>query len=85
MSTIRTLIAAIENAEAVDVETTTQPKPGLDNDVPRRVLQSEDVARVVAAEHHELADAVARYRELGLTEETAELETRLRIVERYLD
>lgn len=85
VSQIRTLIAAVENAEAVEVETSTRPRFGLDHDVPRRVLDTEDVTRIVTLERDELVDSVSRYRELGLVDEAAELETRLRIVERYLD
>ena len=85
MSQIRTLIAALENAEAVEVVTSTEPKLGLDHDVARRVLDPDDVARIIALERDELLDAVARYRELVLVDELADLEARLRIVERYLD
>lgn len=84
MSQIRTLIAAVENAEAVEMETSSEPKLGVNHDVARRVLDSDDVARILTREHDELADAVSRYRDLGLDDEVDELETRLRIVARYL-
>lgn len=84
MSQIRTLIGAIENAEAVDVEHSTEFKLGLGHDVPRRTLDSEDIARIITRERDELLDAISRYRDLGLDDELAELQTRLQIVERYL-
>ncbi len=85
MSQIRTLIAAVENAEAVEVETSSEPKLGLHHDVARRVLDSDDVHRILTREHDELADAVSRYRDLALVDELVELKVRLSIVERYLD
>ncbi len=85
MSQIRTLIAAVENAEAVEVETSSEPKLGLNHDVARRVLDSDDVSSIIIRERDELVGAVARYRELGLEHELVELEVRLSIVERYLD
>ena len=84
ISTLRTIIAAVENAAAVDVETSAEPKLGLGHDQPRRELSDEDVAGVLLSEHNELVDAATRYRDLGLVEETADLERRARIVERYL-
>jgi hypothetical protein len=81
---LRTLIAAMENATAVDVETSTEPKLGLGHDQPRRALNDEDVTGIIRAERDELVDAAIRYRELGLVEEVVDLERRARIVERYL-
>jgi uncharacterized protein len=84
ISTLRTLIAAVENAAAVDIETTSEPKLGLGHDQPRRALSDEDVAMIITAERDELVDAAVRYRDLGLVDEVADLESRARIVERYL-
>lgn len=84
ISTLRTLIAAVENATAVDIEPTSEPKLGLGHDQPRRALSDEDVAGIIIAERDELVDAATRYRDLGLKDEVADLESRARIVERYL-
>lgn len=84
-SMIRTLMAAIDNAEAIEASTTSDPKIGLDHDQPRRDLTTDDVTRIVEGERDELAEAVDHYRQLGLTDQVEELETRLRIVNRYLD
>ena len=80
---IRTLIAAIENAQAVDAEPTVEPKRGLGHDVPRRVLTEDDVAGIIEREHSEVTEALAHYRDLGLTDQMAEMETRLSVIERY--
>lgn len=85
MSQLRTLIAAIENAEAVEMRTSIEPKLGVNHDVARRDLGPDDVRSVITRELDELADAVSRYRDLGLDHEVEELETRVQIVNRYLD
>jgi len=82
-STIRTLIAAIENAEAVEAEPTVEPKRGLGHDVPRKVLTERDVSVIIDREHSEVSEALAHYRDLGLTDQVAEMERRLAVVERY--
>jgi uncharacterized protein YqeY len=85
VSMIRTLIAAIENAEAVDAELSVEPKIGLNHDEQRRQLDDTEIAVIVARERAEIAAAVARYRELGLTAELAELEERMAVVGRYIE
>jgi len=84
MSTLRTLIAAVENATAIDVEASSEPKLGLSHDQPRRVLSENDVAAIILHERDDLVAAATRYRDLGLVDEMADLERRARIVERYL-
>lgn len=81
---IRTLIGVIENAGAVEVEPTVEVKTGLGHDVPRRELTDEDVRALLEGERAEVADALGRYRDLGLDHQIAEMETRLSVVERYL-
>lgn len=82
---IRTLIAAIENAEAVEAQMSVEPRIGLNHDEPRFELSDDDVAAIVARERTEIAEALARYRELGLVTESADLEQRLAIVDRYVE
>lgn len=82
-SMIRTLIAAIENAGAVEAEPTVEPKRGLGHDVPRKVLSEHDVGVIIDRERLEVAEALARYRDLGLPDEVAEMERRLAVIERY--
>jgi uncharacterized protein YqeY len=84
ISTLRTLIAAVENATALDVEINTEPKLGLGHDQPRRALSDGDVTRIIRSERDELVEAATRYRELELVDEVVDLERRAGIVERYL-
>lgn len=85
VSMIRTLLAAIENAEAVEMKLTVEPKIGLDHDEPRRELGDDEIAAIVVRERDELATAANAYRELGLTAALADLEERIAVVDRYVD
>lgn len=85
ISMIRTLIAAIENAEAVAAEPSAEVLIGLNHDRPRRRLTGEQITAIVARERAEVADAVERYRELGLDAELGELQARVAIIDRYTE
>jgi len=85
ISMIRTLIAAIENAEAVAAEPSAEALIGLNHDQPRRNLTDEEITAIVARERAEVADAVERYRKLGLDAELDELQDRLAIIDRYTE
>lgn len=85
VSTIRTLIAALENAEAIEDDTKVDVDVVFRPDRPRRELTPEDVRRILQAERSEVALAAEHYRDLGVDEEADELEQRTRIVDRYLD
>lgn len=82
-SMIRTLIGALENAGAVEVGATNEPKTGLGHDVPRRELDDEEIRRVVERERAEVVAAIEHYRELGLDRELEDLRRRLAVVDEY--
>ena len=84
MSMIRTLIAAIENAEAVEAGTSIDPKVGLNHDQPRKTLTDEDIVHILSSERSDTAAAAASYEEMGLVDEAEELDHRVRIIDRYL-
>lgn len=81
---IRTLIAAIENAGAVDAELSADPRIGLNHDVTRRDLTEADLSRIIESERDEVARAARHYRELGVTGEAEDLELRVQIADRYI-
>lgn len=85
VATLRTLLGAIDNAEAVGIEPATEPIVGLSPDVPRRELSEEEVRDLLRAEADERASAAALYDELGRGEEAERLRVELRFVERYLE
>ncbi len=84
VSMIRTLIASIENSQAVEAEPTIEPKKGLGHDIPRRELTSDDVTAILLRERTEVVEAIDDYRKHGLTDQILDLEIRLSVVERYL-
>ena len=84
VSMIRTLIGAIENAEAVEGESSIDPKIGLNHDLPRKILTDEDVVHILSLERSETAAAADGYQEMGLADEAEELVRRVRIIDRYL-
>ena len=81
---IRTLIGAIDNAEAIEAEGSVDPKVGLDHDQRRRVLEESDVLAILRGERKEKFEAAQNYRDLGLVDEAADLDARVEIVDRYL-
>jgi len=86
VSTIRSLISAIDNAGAVDIEKqgSDYPKTGLGHDVDRRQVTEDDVTRIIVVERDDLVAARDEYRELGQTELAEEFERRVQIAEGYL-
>ena len=85
VSVLRTTLAALANAEAVD------PGPGaplvragLFGDVERRTLAADDVAAIVAAEHAELTTAASVLDEAGQSTEADACRRRAAVLERYL-
>jgi uncharacterized protein YqeY len=57
VTTLRTILGEIANAEAVEVDTDFVPMSGHSKDVPRKVLTEEDIRRILEeeAEHHRAA------------------------------
>jgi hypothetical protein len=85
VSALRTTLAALSNAEAVD------PGPGaplvragLFGDVERRWLSSDDIASIVTRERNELRAAAALLDEAGRPAEAAGCRARAAILDNYL-
>lgn len=78
VSLLRTLIAAIDNAEAVDPD-------GSDGatEVPRRRLGASDVAGIIAAERDELRAAAEAFERRGNAEEGRRLRSLAERTDRY--
>jgi uncharacterized protein YqeY len=83
VAVLRTTLAAIANAEAVDAD---QPgkSVGLFGDVERVFLSEEDVRVITTNEREELAAAAAEMRGLGQVQHAAELEARTAVLDAYL-
>jgi aminoglycoside N3'-acetyltransferase len=81
IAALRSLKTALANVEAVPVPERPYELVEGSADVPRRVLATDDVGAVIAAEIGERSRAIERYRGLGL--DTAALELELETIERY--
>jgi uncharacterized protein YqeY len=76
---LRSAIAAIDNAEAVDVQPATRAQPNSEHvagasagvgssDVERRALSDEDMTAIVHEQVRERSQAADQYEQLGRTE-----------------
>jgi uncharacterized protein YqeY len=81
---LRTTLAAIENAEAVEGVSSVEGVVGY-GDVSRRILTDEEVAGIISREAEEWQFALAEYERIGQDEKTARLRYELGILRGYLD
>jgi uncharacterized protein YqeY len=81
---LRTTLAAIENAEAVEGVSSVEGVVGY-GDVSRRILTDEEVAGIISREAEEWQFALAEYERIGQDEKAARLRYELGILRGYLD
>jgi uncharacterized protein len=84
VSTLRTVLAAIDNAEAVDVDTSLVPLTGFTRDVPRKVLSEVDMEAILSAEIDDLRAALVDYETGGKIAEAEILRQKLNALLAYL-
>ncbi|MEZ4867284.1 MAG: hypothetical protein R3C14_38525 [Caldilineaceae bacterium] len=87
VTTLRSVLAAIDNAEAIPVTEPTlpvEPVLGKRHEAPRKVLSADDIRQIMAQEMHERLAAGAEYARLGQTEEAARLQTAAALIAGYL-
>lgn len=84
VSILRTVLAAIDNAEAVELPPNFVPVMGQSNDVPRKVLTETQMRDIVRNEIRALQSASAEYEQLGKTEEAATLRNQVAALSEYL-
>jgi uncharacterized protein YqeY len=87
VSTIRSLISAIDNAGAIEVERPGfdyEPKLGLGHDLDRRPVTRADIVAIIARERQELLAARDQYLRLGQNDCAHEFDQRLQIADEYL-
>lgn len=88
VSTIKSTLSAIDNAEAVPVEDPGPSNPlgtgGFARDVPRRDLTDDDIAVILHAEAQELRSALAEYESRGYDAKAEEMRAGLRVLARYI-
>jgi uncharacterized protein YqeY len=82
----RSLIAVLDNASSVPVDLSG---PAMQTqgtaDVPRTVLDNEDVTELLRKEHEERVTAAKEYRSYGREQEAADLEAQAIVIERILE
>jgi uncharacterized protein YqeY len=81
---LRTTLAAIENAEAVEGVRSVEGVVGY-GDVSRRTLTDEDVSGIISREVEEWQFALAEYERIGQDEKAETLRYELGILRGYLD
>jgi uncharacterized protein YqeY len=83
---LRSLLAAIGNAEAVDVvaDPNSGPTGAFVADVRRDELDDTDVARIVAAEVDELREAISTYRRVDRLDMVEAMEAEIEVLSRYV-
>lgn len=83
-TTIRTMLGAIDNAEAVELPQGLVYAIDGSAEVPRRLLTEEDIRAILKREREERQRAYANYQALGLATETEQVQQELSVFERYL-
>lgn len=87
VAVLRTLLAALDNAEAVSVPPkryTVRQFGDPATEVPRKQLGAEDVVAILEAEQSEKLSVASSLEQVGRTEDAAKLRNAAAIVARYL-
>jgi uncharacterized protein YqeY len=84
VATLRSLMAAIDNAGAVEQEPPSGPIVGRAADLARKTLSDSDLRNIVQAEADERTEALATYERLGKTNDADRLRKELIVINRYL-
>lgn len=87
VATLRSVLGAIDNAEAVPVSAPTlpvEPVIGKSNEVPRKVLSADDIRQILQNEVDERCAASAEYARLGQHAEAERIQTAAALITAYL-
>jgi uncharacterized protein len=95
VAALRTTLAAIDNAEAVDASSVAQPKTGSEHvagasagagssDVPRRVLSEAEVNAIIHQQQEERWTAALEYEKLGQREHADRLRREAAVLTAYV-
>jgi uncharacterized protein YqeY len=84
VSTLRSTLAEIDNAEAVEVDTSFVPMADRTNDVPRKVLTEAEIRAILQSEADQIKLALAEYERVGRVEKAAELQAAWEVLAGYL-
>ena len=87
VATLRSVLAAIDNAEAIPVSEATfpaEPVLGQRHEAPRKLLTAEDIRQIVQKELDERRAASVKYAKLGVQSEAERLATAAALLDAYL-
>lgn len=84
VTTLRTTLAEIDNAEAIALDETMVAVVGKFNDRPRRNLTEAEMQAIVQREADNLRVSLAEYQRLGRDEEVAQLQAEWEVLAQYL-
>jgi uncharacterized protein len=84
VSTLRSLLGEIANAEAVETDRDFVPMAGRTNDVPRRALTEADVRGILEREGERHREAMAEFENAGRQDAAERLQAGLKVIEEYL-
>jgi uncharacterized protein YqeY len=85
VATLRSMIAALDNATAVAVDPTLVPMEGRTPDVPRREVSVQEQLDILHAEAAGRRSAMQRYQQLGKADEAERLRAELAVFAAYID
>jgi uncharacterized protein YqeY len=85
IATLRMIVSALDNATAVEVDTSYVPLVGLTPDVPRRELSDAQQRAILHQEADGRRNALRRYQELGKSDEAERMRAELAVLTPYLD
>jgi uncharacterized protein len=83
--TLRSLLGAIDNAEAVPLSAAPPSIDGRSRDVPRLALDRSDIQAILRREADECRRARADYEQVGQAEAAGAMHDALSLIEAYLD
>ena len=83
--TLRTMLATLDNATAVEVDTSQVPLVGLTPDVPRRELSEAQQHELLVSEAQQRRAAMQLYEEMGQQAEAQRLRRELKVFDLYVD
>lgn len=84
VSTLRSILSEIDNAEAVEMTAAMVPVVGLSRDVPRKILSEEQMQDILQHQYDEIQSSFTEYKRLGKHEEAEQLRMELKVLAPYL-
>ena len=77
ISTLRSILSEIDNAEAVPMDASIKPTVGHSRDVPRKILSEDQIQNILEHQYQEIESSLKEYQRLEKHAEAAQLQTEL--------